>query len=619
MNCRDRNATITLEGYNLKLTLHVCRKIVSTAVLLAVCSGFADARVGIPPIPVEINVYLEMQSPRIGQAFTAIGGGNLQVNGLVSLPGTVIAIQFFNPSTNAWDTVTTTPSSSAASIPAANGTPAGYSWGTSISMQTAMPGTSTPYWTPGGLLRLRAKVASTVPGAIYQAYAQADDGSNGNASDCYTQQSAVTGSWVTAAAVCQTAFPYFQAPDYVWPTVTLVSIEQDPYHTTAGGFTGFLLKPVGKLTSALQGPKTADEANTDSYYAYINAPATLDDFKTLYGFSLTPATLAAGEIVSAYYNFGDLGIGREMHCRNYSEGANSTSRASGGSYPINASGLACYVTNYGTISLGDIASKNTLHFGDAPQADLDAATYQDPNDNFATVAMVQHSNKRVDFMVYLTALGNTLTDSAALDNFGTNKAIPNNCLSCHGGSVNTGIPRASNNFDTSGASFLAFDQDARILNFSSTSPNTLTDQAANLQALNTLVLNAPQSSVGVKNLIQAMYPSGTSSLGNTYAENFVPASWDPNNPVGSPEHTTAVKLYQEVVHPYCSSCHSTNNSYPFNSYTDFQNSVNSIENDVCAARNMPQAEQTARHFWSSSARAWCRNARQADGSGNPTQ
>src|SRR6185503_5637266 len=65
--------------------------------------------------------------------------------------------------------------------------------------------------------------------------------------------------------------------------------------------------------------------DTEAYYSATGAPATLDDFLTAYGFG------GSDEIDAQYYNAGDLGIGREMHCR----------------ATASAGGVACYVRNFG--------------------------------------------------------------------------------------------------------------------------------------------------------------------------------------------------------------------------------------------------------------------------------
>jgi hypothetical protein len=78
------------------------------------------------------------------------------------------------------------------------------------------------------------------------------------------------------------------------PTNTIVAI-QNP-GTKPLGWTYLSENPAGSI----------DE--TIAYYAATDAPATLADFMTRFGFP-------GDETTALYYNAGDLGIGREMHCR----------------------------------------------------------------------------------------------------------------------------------------------------------------------------------------------------------------------------------------------------------------------------------------------------------------
>jgi len=63
------------------------------------------------------------------------------------------------------------------------------------------------------------------------------------------------------------------------------------------------------------------------YYSAISAPATFDAWKAAYGFT------GSNDVKAIYYNAGDLGFGREMHCRK---------NGSGSAYTV-----ACYVVNHG--------------------------------------------------------------------------------------------------------------------------------------------------------------------------------------------------------------------------------------------------------------------------------
>ena len=77
-------------------------------------------------------------------------------------------------------------------------------------------------------------------------------------------------------------------------------------------------------------------ASKDYYTSVDPGTATLDTlvkFKSKYGFGTDPniPNTSGGEIVASYANSGDLGFGRDMHCRKKANGD-----------------VACYVTNYGT-------------------------------------------------------------------------------------------------------------------------------------------------------------------------------------------------------------------------------------------------------------------------------
>jgi hypothetical protein len=71
----------------------------------------------------------------------------------------------------------------------------------------------------------------------------------------------------------------------------------------AASFGGFLGKK-GAITPA----------DTVAYYNAIGAPSTLASFKSSFGFP-------TGEVTATYYNDGDLGLVREMHCRALGGGA----------------------------------------------------------------------------------------------------------------------------------------------------------------------------------------------------------------------------------------------------------------------------------------------------------
>jgi hypothetical protein len=131
---------------------------------------------------------------------------------------------------------------------------------------------------------------------------------------------------------------------------------------------------------------------------------------------------AAGEIVTYFYNDGDLGLGREMHCKQ--TGAN----------------LACYVTNYG------------LSFPPAAEPVSAVAAAIAHSGPIATVAMEYDASKppdeRVSFYAY--PAGGTLALKVPLDTEGL-KNIPQMCMACHGGDYD------STNHKALGSVFREFD------------------------------------------------------------------------------------------------------------------------------------------------------------------
>jgi hypothetical protein len=157
--------------------------------------------------------------------------------------------------------------------------------------------------------------------------------------------------------------------------------------------------------------------------------------------------------VAIYFNRGDLGIGREMHC-----------------IRDNDDETACYVLNFG-------ARDGTPRFNSIGDS-LQALNAHKP---FATVAMVERGKMKADdpnkvFFVVYDANGKLL-DTAPLDNKGFNTFIPGNCLVCHGsGSAYTPSKLGPDGETVEdgpkvvGARFLPFDLSS-FLYFSSDSEN----------------------------------------------------------------------------------------------------------------------------------------------------
>jgi hypothetical protein len=304
-------------------------------------------------------------------------------------------------------------------------------------------------------------------------------------------------------------------------------------------WTYLMEKPPGSIEETLE------------YYAAIDAPATLDAFMTRYGFP-------GDETSATYYNAGDLGIGREMHCR-----ATETP----------AGGLACYVRNFGTFGGNREEAIGLLIAGGVP---------------LATVAMVYTppitAPNAVTFMVY----GPTgeLVNEAQLDTVGNNTSIPQNCINCHGG---------RSRYDTAtnaviGARFLPFDPAA--FDYSARSDLTLLAQEQQLRQLDRLVEQAAPTE-GVREVIAGMFPAS-----GPYDPAFVPEGWRAT--------ASDARVYREVVAPYCRGCHVTfEDDLVFSTAAGLRNRASSLNTLLCGTGplGMPAAEQTTRAFFSSPARA----------------
>lgn len=361
------------------------------------------------------------------------------------------------------------------------------------------------------------------------------------------------------------------------------SLSPNGFLVGGGAFYGTYTKNLRDPSAVPPAPLTdeaAREADTNYYYDHVGSDATgggasirsalgtLQDFRNHYFF-------ASGQTVTRYYNRGDLGIGREMHCRT-DEGQ-----------------TACYVTNYsaGTANVDGALNEFTFGFSSAI-----AFSNMEAGNAFATVAMVyrpQATANKVIFIVYDAA--GKIQSTAALDrhavNFvdkgtGTpgvnlNLHIPTNCLNCHGGSYTTG---ASPNVQAS--AFLPFDLDQ----FEYKPSSGFSRDEAKFRELNQKVRDvaAGLQNSSITDQIDAWYGNnGSATLpANDFNGDGVVSGWQ--NGVG---------IYQSVVRRSCRGCHMTS-ALRFNSETDFLNQAETIGSDI-KNHVMPHALQTQRLFWQS--------------------
>lgn len=347
------------------------------------------------------------------------------------------------------------------------------------------------------------------------------------------------------------------------------------------------LGPLVKKSLSFSEPNEANrQTNTGQYYDSIQVSAngttnignitnkisTLTDFKTVYGF-------AATDVRADYYNRGDLGIGREMHCADR--------------FAVTGQ-IACYVRNF---AAGD--EQTEFRFG--MSADV-AFGNMDANRAFATVAMVFRKNapsNKVFFVVYGADETLASAKAAPLDRHGLNFAlgktdntglvgtpgvnfnnhIPSNCANCHGGSYDFGTKVLT------GGLFLPFDLDQ--FEYQSSGSRTRAAQAAAFKTLNSSVRTVATQVGGagteVATQIDGWYLSGS------FDSNYIPTGW---------KATAAQRaVYTSVIRPSCRGCHMTSATLPFAGAGTFP--TQTAASDLCGL-SMPHALQNLREFWQSS-------------------
>lgn len=308
----------------------------------------------------------------------------------------------------------------------------------------------------------------------------------------------------------------------------------------------------------------------------------------------------ANEVTAVYYNRGDLGLAREMHC---------VDRMSIDGQVI------CYVTNF---AAGDDGSEFTFGLS----RDI-AFRNQRAGRSVATVAMVFRKNalankEQMIFIVYdqngkfietapLDRRGlNFFQAHAALDDqrvnpdpvFGTpgvefNNHYPTNCQNCHGGTYTISSPGNSVR-NVVGSYFLPFDLDQ--FDYSSEPGLSRSEQEVAFRKLNQMVRKVAVEVGGVESpvvqQIDGWYgnTSHKTTLSGTFNSAYVPPGWS-----GS---STDIDAYRNVVRPSCRGCHIVS-GLNFSDAGSFLALSPLVANDVLA-NTMPHALQTQRLFWQSS-------------------
>lgn len=531
-----------------------------------------------------------MDSPKNGDVFSGqTTGKQITFTGYFTEPNQPVKIQVLktpdDPAHNDpgvaanWVTIGQT---SSASSPTYSGVFDYYRWTVTA---TPAPSGSAQRWPAGGVLRVRA--LGTDQNGDFELATYDHD-----LVDCIAEHSQENEAQI--AYHCES--PFFGA--------AVVSSEAAPADQALDSLVpGFLTKKgVGSQAETLQYYKTIGVINQIS--PPQGALDTLAKFKSKFKFGLAGTDQAD----AAYYNAGDLGVGREMHCKSF--------QLAGMSSP----GRACYVSNYFGVDGG--------FGGDVPSAlSSTVAGFQSGNQQgaAATVAMLYFppaaNPNSVQFIVY-DGNGN-LKLRQPLDSHEFNDSIPQNCIVCHGGGA-----YGSASHTVAGARFLPFDLDS--FEYSSTPGFTRNDQEEELRELNAHV-RATDPAPATAELIDGWYsPSAVTIPGATFDGDFIPPDFQSPPGFSTTQAGQARKVYRHVVAPYCRTCHVAQVNFPFNDGATFLALASILDQRVCSNDNpasgqpyspnhqMPQAEQTARSFWKSPARAYLAQYLGLRGSCKPT-
>jgi len=346
---------------------------------------------------------------------------------------------------------------------------------------------------------------------------------------------------------------------------------------------------------------TAIDQGTVDYYKYadpVPLRGSFNAFKQQNKFG-QPAGSSGGltelEVVAHYANGGDLGFGRDMHCR----------RNIG---TDNQYDYACYVTNFGQppAFLPDQQdAENVVTPGVTPDATV-AMEYSRvelaaPND-------FPDSTRAVKFYVYDTNNpNNPPLRKADLDGHGA-RPVPQLCVICHGGTTasspaDAGNPSGPtkgafanrNDILLMGSNFLAFD--LHFFKFPSAEPSSNPTVQAAFKSLNVDIVKGVDSANGTGAAIvdfidNALYAGGSA----VQLDDKVVPGWDSGN-ANSPQN----RLYRDVFARACRTCHTAKpyTAQPFQTKADFDAQVTAIQNLACNRKVMPHAQRTNDLFWQS--------------------
>jgi hypothetical protein len=330
------------------------------------------------------------------------------------------------------------------------------------------------------------------------------------------------------------------------------------------------------------------------YYSHADPRSfriTLNQFKSKNKFGQALAANEA-EFDAQYANSGDLGFGRDMHCR----------RNVGGD---GAFDLACFVTNYGQppLNLPDQNDADNVLNGTPPDATV-AMEYSRVENPPTSANEFPDNDRAVKFFVYNTNQPDApRLIKADLDGFGA-RPVPQLCMICHGGQAASEAADAGNpNGPKKGAFVLRTDivsMNSQFLPFDQhffTMPAAKPNQNTAFKNLNIEIVRKVAQGIGAlgqptRDIIDAWY-AGNSPI---QIDGAVITNWDAANP-----NSDDNRLYKDVFARACRTCHNAGpfTAPPYQDKNDFRADISTVQTRVCGQRVMPHALRTNQIFWNS--------------------
>ncbi|HVY04889.1 MAG TPA: hypothetical protein VHB46_02830 [Burkholderiales bacterium] len=370
------------------------------------------------------------------------------------------------------------------------------------------------------------------------------------------------------------------------------------------GINRFLLFP-NPIVDTAGNFQTDTDAYAQAYYASVDPNGertTLDSWKSKNQFGQ-----GGSEFVAVFRDVRDLGYGRRMTGRRNADGS-----------------IAFYVENYNVANApggysqvnvdAAVARDSKWHVGtNAIEWSPAQCTAADPSNCDATVKYTKYFNFDPSSGQRQTMLN--------LDGRGP-KAMPGICVNCHGGRLDPLTPQSTFALVENAASRKRGDVQARLQGFNVDSFEWSTfagfrraDQEAVLKAFNQWVLcsypgggtvsgtwgSCTRPSAGSNDwqgaaapMIQSWY-GGAAMANAQFSDTYLPAGWTGN-----------ASLYQQVVVPYCRTCHllrgtANQSDIDFDSESKFSGYGARIKAHVFDRGNMPLAFLVYQGFWKSNA------------------